>query len=68
MSWVKCSEKMPPVGVRVLVYRKGKKTNDGPFLAKTRNTDIRPWRYLNNERCDVTPTHWAAIPSVDDLI
>lgn len=66
-EWISVEDHMPDVGVKVLVYRKGKKTNDGPFLAKTCGNEIRPWRYLDGSRCDVTPTHWAALPPVEGL-
>jgi hypothetical protein len=61
-GWIKCSDRLPPVRQRVLAYRLGKKTNDGPFFAMTCGNEHRPWRYIDGDRCDITPTHWHEIP------
>jgi len=62
-DWIKCSDRLPPIRKKVLVYRLGKKTNDGPFFAMTCGNEHRPWRYIDGDRCDITPTHWHEIPA-----
>ncbi len=62
-GWIKCSDRLPPIRQRVLAYRLGKKTNDGPFFAMTCGNEYRPWRYIDGDRCDITPTHWHEIPA-----
>lgn len=62
-EWIKCSDRMPEVGTKVIAFRKGKKRNDGPFFAKTYNTLGRPWRFIDGERCDIGVTHWMPLPS-----
>lgn len=61
-EWIKCSDRLPPIRQKVLAYRLGKKTNDGPFFAMTCGNEIRPWRYIDGDRCDISITHWQPIP------
>lgn len=62
-GWIKCSDRLPPIRQKVFVYRLGKKTNDGPFFAMTCGNEHRPWRWLDGDRCDITPTHWHEVPT-----
>lgn len=61
-AWIKCDDRLPEIKQKVLVFRLGKKTNDGPFFAMIRGDEHRPWRYINGERLDITPTHWMPLP------
>lgn len=62
-NWIKCSDRLPPIHQKVLAYRLGKKTNDGPFFAMTCGNEHRSWRYIDGDRCDITPTHWQPLPA-----
>jgi hypothetical protein len=39
-GWIKCSDRLPPIRQRVLAYRLGKKTNEGPFFAMTCGNEL----------------------------
>ena len=61
-GWISVEERLPENRQEVLAYRKGKRKELGPFFVQRCGNPHRPWRYLDGDRCDVTPTHWMPLP------